>query len=78
MALKRRDGRVDRLILVVLDTRSNRTAINAARGMVEDEFAIDDPAAKAALASGRLPDRDAVLFVRPIRATRRASTSRPT
>jgi transcriptional regulator with XRE-family HTH domain len=64
VALKRRDGDIDRLLLVFLDTRQNRLAVHAAAGQFEAGYKIDDAEAWEALAAGRLPPRDAILFVR--------------
>lgn len=64
IALKRRDGGIERLIVVLADTRSNRAAVAATRSAFEDVFAIEDAGARRALAEGRIPDRDALLFVR--------------
>lgn len=58
------DSRLDRVLLVVADTRSNRAAIRAAHALLSTAFAIDDPAAYDALARGDLPPRDAVILVK--------------
>jgi hypothetical protein len=61
---KSADGRMDRLLIVVADTRANRLAIRAAAGMLASSFAVEDQEAIEALALGRIPPRDAVLLVR--------------
>jgi transcriptional regulator with XRE-family HTH domain len=58
------DGGVDRTILVLADTPANRAAVGAAGGLLATTFTIDDEGAYAALAEGRLPPRDALIFVR--------------
>jgi len=77
---KAADGGVDRVLLVVADTRANRLAVRAARGMLAPAFTIDDPDAYDALADGRIPPRDALVFVRiPAKgATRGVPRSRRT
>lgn len=62
MTLKRRDGAVDRLVLVVADTRSNRAAVTAARTLL-DGIDIEPTDAWTALGAGRIPRRDCLLFV---------------
>lgn len=72
------DGGLDRVLLVVADTRSNRAAIRAAGALVGTTFAIDDPAAYEALARGSVPPRDALILVKlPSRSAvpRQESTS---
>lgn len=66
ITLKLRDGHVDRVVLVIADTRANRLAVKAAAGLFGTIFAIEDPAAVDALRAGRVPPRNALLFV-PIR-----------
>jgi transcriptional regulator with XRE-family HTH domain len=65
LALKRRDGAVDRLILLLADTRSNRAFMREfARGLTAD-FPVSGRYALAALARGADPG-DAVILL-PIR-----------
>jgi hypothetical protein len=61
---KAADGGLDRVVLVIADTRANRTAVRAAAGMLATSFAIQDPATLEALASARVPPRDAVILLR--------------
>jgi len=63
LALKRRDGGMDRLILVVADRRANRAAIRAIRELLRADFPLDGGEILAALRSGRLPDAGGVLFL---------------
>jgi transcriptional regulator with XRE-family HTH domain len=57
------DGGLDRVLLVIADTRANRIAVRAAAGLLGTTFAIEDGAAVQALAEGRIPPRDSLLFV---------------
>ena len=61
---KASDSGLDRLLLVVADTRSNRAAIRAAAALLGTTFAIDDPAAYEALARGVVPPRNALILVK--------------
>ncbi len=61
---KQRDAGVDRLLVVVADTRANRIAIRSAAPLLGSTLAIDDPFALQALAIGELPPRDALIFVK--------------
>lgn len=63
LSLKRRDGGVDRLILVVANRRANRTAIRTIRELMRTDFPLDDRAILDALRSGRLPAAGGVLFL---------------
>lgn len=65
IALKRRDDVVDRVLWVLIDTRANRAAVDAARGFLSTSFELDgDRTALDALRRGRLPERDSLLLVR--------------
>jgi transcriptional regulator with XRE-family HTH domain len=64
ITLKVRDSDVDRVLMVVADTRANRLAVRTAAGLLGGTFAIEDPAAVEALRAGRVPPRDALLFLR--------------
>lgn len=63
IALKCRDGRYDRLVLIVADTRHNRHVLR----LFADEFAAAYPvpgrSALAALRDGRRPDGSAVILI---------------
>jgi transcriptional regulator with XRE-family HTH domain len=61
---KQRDAGVDRLLVVVADTRANRIAIRSAAPLLGSTLAIDDPFALQAVAIGELPPRDALIFVK--------------
>jgi transcriptional regulator with XRE-family HTH domain len=61
---KRTDSNVDRLLVVLADTRLNRSALRAAAALMATDLSIDDTAAYAALRRGELPPRDALILVR--------------
>jgi transcriptional regulator with XRE-family HTH domain len=61
--LKRRDSRVDRVILVVAATRTNRDALRAAARLLAEQFPASGRAALAALVVGRDPGGDAVIVL---------------
>lgn len=62
---KQQDARVDRLLVVVADTRANRIAVRSAVALLGSSLVIDDPFALRALAVGELPPRDALIFLKP-------------
>ena len=64
IAQKLADTPIDRVLLVIADTRANRAAVRAAAGLLGTAYVIEDRAAIDALRSGRLPPRSAVIFVR--------------
>ena len=60
--LKRRDG-VDRVLLVVADTRANRDAIAAAADVLSAAYPMSARVALAALAAGKDPGGDALIVL---------------
>ncbi len=80
ITLKQRDGGVDVVILVLADTRANRRAFRAAEEQLQTAFPLSDAAVRTALAAGRVPEANGVLFlpVREASAARRRRDSRPT
>jgi hypothetical protein len=58
LELKKRDGAVDRLVLLVPDTRSNRDAIRAAGATLSAAFPAGTRHVMSALAAGRDPGSD--------------------
>jgi transcriptional regulator with XRE-family HTH domain len=60
---KRRDSRMDRVLLVVADTRSNRTALRAARIVLASSYPVPSRDALADLAAGRDPGGDAIVVL---------------
>lgn len=63
LALKRRDGGVQRLILLLADTRSNRALVRERSASLAAAFPVGMRDAFAALSAGRLPDGDALLLL---------------
>lgn len=63
LALKERDGGLDRLILLVLDTRSNRDAIRAHVSWVHDRFPIPGGKALELLRAGLDPGGNALILI---------------
>jgi len=63
IALKQRDDSVDRVLLLLAATRSNRQAVRAAEPFIGDAYSLDGRATLTALAEGRLPARSALVFL---------------
>jgi transcriptional regulator with XRE-family HTH domain len=63
VALKRRDGGVDCVVLLLADTRWNRAVIREHRESLRSSFPVDGRSALAALAAGRAPDGDALVLL---------------
>ena len=63
LSLKERDGGMDRLILLVLDSRSNRDAIRAHGAWVSDRFPVPGPRALQLLAAGLDPGGNALILL---------------
>lgn len=61
--LKRRDGAVDHVLLVVADTRANRAVIKAAADVLSAAYAVSARAALAAVVAGRDPGGDALVVL---------------
>ena len=62
-SLKFRDGRVDRLIVIVKATPANRRALNAARDVLEANFPLGTRRVMADLAAGRAPSSNGVILL---------------
>jgi len=60
---KRRDSGVDRVVLLVADTRSNRRMLQDHVGLLRQAFPLDTRACLAALAAGRDPGADALVVL---------------
>jgi hypothetical protein len=60
VALKMADGHVDRVILLVADTRRNREALRDHRALLAARFPLLPGQVLGALRSGRLPDRSGI------------------
>jgi transcriptional regulator with XRE-family HTH domain len=61
--LKQRDGRLDRMIVVVKATRHNRRALAAAEDVLRATFPLGTRRVMAALADGRDPGADGVVLL---------------
>lgn len=61
--LKRRDGAVDHVLLVVADTRANHAAIEAAADLLSAAYPVSPRAALAAIVAGRDPGGDALVVL---------------
>lgn len=55
LALKRRDGGIDRVLIVVADTRSNRAAVRTIRQRLRVDYPLDTAEVLDSLRAGRLP-----------------------
>jgi hypothetical protein len=62
-ARKKRDLNADRLILLLAATHSNRKALAEAGPIVHGSFPVDTKAGMSALAEGRDPGADAIVFL---------------
>ena len=57
------DGRVDRVILVLADTRHNRTVLREARELLRSDFPLDTRAVMTALRAGRDPGANGIVLL---------------
>ena len=71
LALKCRDAGVDRILLLVTDTRHNRHVLRLAADDFAEQFPLPGKAALASLQRGELPAASSIVFVRV--PTRRGS-----
>ena len=63
LALKERDGDVDRVILLLADTRSNRAFLRSAGTGLRQRFPIDGRRARELLAAGADPGGNAIILL---------------
>ena len=63
LALKERDGRVDRVVLLLLDSRSNRQALRTPNPLVGARFPIHGPTALERLRDGQDPGGNAIILL---------------
>ena len=63
VALKRRDAGVDALILLVADTRHNRSALRLARADLAADFPLSGAAILEALGAGQRPAASGILVL---------------
>jgi len=61
--LKRRDARLDRLILLVADTRGNREALDRHRAALRESYPLDTKEVLAALTRGEAPAADGIVVL---------------
>jgi len=66
--LKCRDSGIDRVIVVLNDTNSNRRAVLAAREYLRPLFPLEPSEVLASLRAGRLPTAGGIVFIRPARS----------
>jgi transcriptional regulator with XRE-family HTH domain len=66
----RDDPRVERLVLVVLDTNRNRAALAAAMPTIRSDFPLDTRAVLAALRAGHAPAANGIVLMRVPREAR--------
>lgn len=63
LALKQRDGQMDRVILVVLDSRGNRDVVRQHADWVAERFPINGPRALELLGAGVDPGGDSLILL---------------
>lgn len=63
LALKKRDGEVTRVVLVLADTRWNRSVFNAHPAEFAGDWTVSSQAALEALRAGRDPGGDAIVWL---------------
>lgn len=68
--LKRQASGVDRVVLVLADTNTNRRAVLGAREYLRPTFPLDPAAILSALRDGRLPESGGIVFLRARRVPR--------
>jgi hypothetical protein len=62
LALKRRDGGIEVLVLLVADTRANRRALAVHRGALRSSFPADGRTLRLALGRGELPTSSGLIL----------------
>ena len=63
VALKRRDGEIDRVVIVLADSRADRSALRAIRSAWRTDYPLDTAEILGALALGRLPSAGGVVVI---------------
>ena len=63
ISLKQRDGRIDRIVLLLNDTEANRRALVGARDALRQRFPLDGRDLLRALRSGRAPDGSGIVLM---------------
>jgi hypothetical protein len=59
--LKQRDGGLDRMILLIADTRHNRAALTTCRASLRETFPLDTPAILSGIRAGSIPEKNGIL-----------------
>jgi transcriptional regulator with XRE-family HTH domain len=63
VALKKRDGGIDHVILLISDTNANRHALAAVRQDLRSQFPLDSRAVLAAIRAGHAPESDGIVLL---------------
>ena len=63
VALKRRDSAIDRVVIVLADSRANRSALHAIRSAWRTDYPLDTEEILGALTLGRLPPAGGVIVI---------------
>jgi len=63
VALKRRDGQVERVVIVLADSRANRGALRSIRSAWRTDYPLDTDEILEALTLGRLPSAGGVVVI---------------
>ena len=63
IALKKRDGGIDRVVLLISDTKANRHALRSVREDLRSQFPMDSRATLAAIRAGRAPHADGIVLL---------------
>lgn len=63
VALKRRDGEIDRVVIVLADSRANRSALHSIRSTWRTDYPLDTDEILGALTLGRLPPAGGVVVI---------------
>jgi hypothetical protein len=68
LSLKQRDGGVDRVVLVLASTRTNRQLLREQGDGIKQRFPLSSRDALEALAAGKQPAADALILLGPTEA----------
>ena len=63
IALKRRDGGVASVIIVIADTRANRSALRAVRTLWRPDYPLDSDEVLGQLRTGHLPPAGGIVVI---------------
>jgi transcriptional regulator with XRE-family HTH domain len=70
ITLKMRDSGIDRVVVVLADTKANRQAVAAASGVLRPVFPLEASEVLASLREGRVPRAGGIVFLRPLAVVR--------